>query len=234
MPRSSPSDPRPTIYRWDNANIRFASAAKASRVCARWKKSSRYRVVARSCRNCSARSRPRSVCTASTPTSSPFRCARPRRSQRPARTASARRIRSTFASPGSAGGRHSGSCTSSGICSTTRATTTARRARGHPKSTIGLRVVARSDDAARRCARFPAARRANATSRSIHEIWARCYAQTVLLRSGDQVLERRLHKLQAEDDAHIWPADQFEPVAVEVERVFARLGLTQLSLPLAA
>jgi hypothetical protein len=56
----------------------------------------------------------------------------------------------------------------------------------------------------------------------------------VLLRSGDHVLERRLQKLLTEDDAHVWPAEQFEPVAVEVERVFERLGLTQLSLPLAA
>jgi Fe-S cluster biosynthesis and repair protein YggX len=61
-----------------------------------------------------------------------------------------------------------------------------------------------------------------------HEVWARCYAQTVLL------LERQLTNLQAEDDPHVWPAVQFEPVAVEVERVFARLGLTQLTLPLAA
>ena len=67
-----------------------------------------------------------------------------------------------------------------------------------------------------------------------HEVWARCYAQTVLLRSGDPLLERQLMKLQAEDDPHVWSAVQFEPVAVEVERVFARLGLTQLTLPLAA
>jgi hypothetical protein len=69
---------------------------------------------------------------------------------------------------------------------------------------------------------------------SVHEVWARCYAQTVLLRSGDPALERRLEKLQTEDDAHIWPAEQFAGVAVEVERVFEQLGLTQLSLPLAA
>jgi hypothetical protein len=69
---------------------------------------------------------------------------------------------------------------------------------------------------------------------SVHEVWARCYAQTVLLRSGDRTLERRLEKLQAEDDAHVWPAEQFAPVASEVERVFEQLGLTQLSLPLAA
>jgi hypothetical protein len=69
---------------------------------------------------------------------------------------------------------------------------------------------------------------------STHEVWARSYAQTVLLRSGDAVLERHLLKLQAEDDAHVWSAEQFEPVAAEVELVFERLGLTQLTLPLAA
>jgi hypothetical protein len=69
---------------------------------------------------------------------------------------------------------------------------------------------------------------------SVHELWARSYAQTVLLRSEDSALLRRLEKLQAEDDAHIWSADQFAPVAIEVELVFERLGLRQLSLPLAA
>ncbi len=69
---------------------------------------------------------------------------------------------------------------------------------------------------------------------SPHEVWARCYAQTVLLRSGDQGLEGQLAQLQADDDAHVWPAEQFEPIATEVERVFERLGLTQLTLPLAA
>jgi hypothetical protein len=67
-----------------------------------------------------------------------------------------------------------------------------------------------------------------------HEVWARSYAQTVLLRSGDAVLAGQLTKLQADDDPHVWPAEQFDAVAVEVERVFARLGLTQLTLPLAA
>jgi hypothetical protein len=69
---------------------------------------------------------------------------------------------------------------------------------------------------------------------SVHEVWARCYAQTVLLRSGDPVLQRELEKLQSDDDVHVWSAEQFEPVATEVERVFGRLGLTQLTLPLAA
>ena len=65
-------------------------------------------------------------------------------------------------------------------------------------------------------------------------MWARSYAQTVLLRSDDALLQAQLLKLQADDDVHVWSAEQFEPVAVEVERVFARLGLTQLTLPLAA
>jgi hypothetical protein len=69
---------------------------------------------------------------------------------------------------------------------------------------------------------------------STHEVWARCYAQTVLARSNDPSLEQQLTKLQADDDPHVWPAEQFEPVAAEVELVFARLGLTQLTLPLAA
>jgi hypothetical protein len=67
-----------------------------------------------------------------------------------------------------------------------------------------------------------------------HEVWARCYAQTVLLRSEDPVLHEQLQKLQADDDVHVWSAEQFEPVAAEVECVFTRLGLTQLTLPLAA
>ena len=67
-----------------------------------------------------------------------------------------------------------------------------------------------------------------------HEVWARSYAQTVLLRSGDPVLQSQLEQLQAQDDVHVWAAEQFAPVALEVERVFERLGLTQLALPLAA
>ena len=69
---------------------------------------------------------------------------------------------------------------------------------------------------------------------SVHEVWARSYAQTVLLRSEDRMLNRRLEKLQAEEDAHVWPVEQFAAVAFEVELVFERLGLRQLSLPLAA
>jgi hypothetical protein len=66
------------------------------------------------------------------------------------------------------------------------------------------------------------------------ELWARCYAQTVLGRSGDRYLERVLVELQLRRDMHVWPAEVFAPVALEVERTLERLGLTQLSLPLAA
>jgi hypothetical protein len=69
---------------------------------------------------------------------------------------------------------------------------------------------------------------------SAHEVWARCYAQTVLLRSRDDALYEQLETLQRADDPFIWPSAVFEPVAVEVERVFERLGLTQLALPIAA
>ena len=54
------------------------------------------------------------------------------------------------------------------------------------------------------------------------------------MRSDDPTLQAQLLKLQADDDVHVWAAEQFEPVAREVERVFERLGLTQLALPLAA
>src|SRR5262249_54957064 len=67
-----------------------------------------------------------------------------------------------------------------------------------------------------------------------HEVWARCYAQTVLLRSGDPLLESQLVKLQVDDDPHVWPPGQFEAVVVEGERVFERLRVAQVALALAA
>ena len=57
------------------------------------------------------------------------------------------------------------------------------------------------------------------------ELWARSYAQTVLLRSGDAVLRAHLVALQRADDPFIWPEREFEPLALEVEAVFERLGL---------
>jgi hypothetical protein len=69
---------------------------------------------------------------------------------------------------------------------------------------------------------------------SAQEVWARCYAQTVLLRSDDPFLHNELANLQAKNEPQVWPADAFEPVALHVELVFQRLGLTQLELPIAA
>jgi hypothetical protein len=69
---------------------------------------------------------------------------------------------------------------------------------------------------------------------SAQEVWARCYAQTVLVRSADELLLEQLHRMQEQNDPQTWPADVFEPVALQVELVFERLGLTQLELPLAA
>jgi hypothetical protein len=81
---------------------------------------------------------------------------------------------------------------------------------------------------------LPGSRTRQRYFQSAHEVWARCYAQTVLLQSDDLELNRQLAKLQADNDPHIWLEQEFAPVALEVERVFERLGLTQLALPLAA
>jgi hypothetical protein len=69
---------------------------------------------------------------------------------------------------------------------------------------------------------------------SAQEVWARCYAQTVLLRSGDPLLLAQLGELQRRDEPHVWPSHAFDAVALQVELVFERLALTQLELPLAA
>ena len=61
--------------------------------------------------------------------------------------------------------------------------------------------------------------------RSAKEVWARSYAQATLTTSGDPWLERHLDELLAQDDVFVWPAAEFAPVAVEVERVLERLGL---------
>jgi hypothetical protein len=69
---------------------------------------------------------------------------------------------------------------------------------------------------------------------SAQEVWARSYAQTVLVRSNDRFLQEELARLQRANEPQVWPADVFEPVALQVELVFQRLGLTQLELPIAA
>jgi hypothetical protein len=81
---------------------------------------------------------------------------------------------------------------------------------------------------------FPGGSHRRRYFQSAQEVWARCYAQTVLLRSGDSFLLDQLERLQRIDEPHVWPAKEFEPVAVQVELVFVRLGLTQLELPIAA
>jgi hypothetical protein len=81
---------------------------------------------------------------------------------------------------------------------------------------------------------FPGGRSRRRYFESPHEVWARSYAQTVALRSGDTALVEQLETLQRAGDPFVWPAGRFEPVALEVERVFERLGLTQLALPIAA
>jgi hypothetical protein len=81
---------------------------------------------------------------------------------------------------------------------------------------------------------FPGGRSRRRYFESAHEVWARTYAQTVLVRSGDEGLLGRLDALQQADDPFVWASAEFEPVALEVERVFERLGLTQLALPIAA
>ena len=81
---------------------------------------------------------------------------------------------------------------------------------------------------------FPGGNHRRRYFESAHEVWARCYTQTVLMRSGDPFLEQQLERLQHADEPHVWTTEQFAPVAFQVEVVFERLGLTQLELPLAA
>jgi hypothetical protein len=81
---------------------------------------------------------------------------------------------------------------------------------------------------------FPGGSHRQRYFQSAQEVWARSYAQTVMLRSGDPLLLGQLAHLQEVDEPHVWPTDVFEPVALQVELVFERLGLTQLELPIAA
>ena len=81
---------------------------------------------------------------------------------------------------------------------------------------------------------FPGGSHRTGYFESAQEVWARSYAQTVLVRSNDRFLREELARLQRENEPQVWPADVFEPVALQVELVFQRLGLTQLELPIAA
>lgn len=81
---------------------------------------------------------------------------------------------------------------------------------------------------------FPGGSHRQRYFQSAQEVWARSYAQTVMVRSGDPLLLAQLAHLQEIDEPQVWPDDVFEPVALQVELVFERLGLTQLELPIAA
>jgi hypothetical protein len=69
---------------------------------------------------------------------------------------------------------------------------------------------------------------------SAKELWARTYAQTVLARSNDEILEGKLAGLVELDDVFVWPADDFVPVADEVELALERLGLLRRRAAVAA
>lgn len=69
---------------------------------------------------------------------------------------------------------------------------------------------------------------------SAKELWARSYAQTVLMRSGNVQLERHLASLLEAADIFVWPAGEFGAVADEVELVFERLGLLRRIAPAVA
>jgi hypothetical protein len=69
---------------------------------------------------------------------------------------------------------------------------------------------------------------------SAKEVWARSYAQTAIVRSGHQRLVEHVATLQEAGDIFVWPAAEFEPVAVEVERVLGRLGLLRSRVAVAA
>ena len=60
---------------------------------------------------------------------------------------------------------------------------------------------------------------------SSKELWARSYAQAVLMRAENPTLQRALADLIERDDIFVWPAAEFEPVANAIARTFERLGL---------
>ena len=67
---------------------------------------------------------------------------------------------------------------------------------------------------------------------SYRELWARSYAQTVLVTAADEALREHLRSVQRTGDVFVWPEREFGPVAVEVLGVLERLGL--LHVPAAA
>jgi hypothetical protein len=60
---------------------------------------------------------------------------------------------------------------------------------------------------------------------SSKEVWARSYAQAVIALGEDPWLHGHLGALIDADDAFVWPAVEFAPVAEQVAQTFERLGL---------
>ena len=60
---------------------------------------------------------------------------------------------------------------------------------------------------------------------SSKELWARSYAQVVLMRAEDPRLQRALADLIERDDVFVWPPAEFAPVADAIGVTFERLGL---------
>jgi hypothetical protein len=69
---------------------------------------------------------------------------------------------------------------------------------------------------------------------SAKELWARSYAQTVLLRSSDPWLLGHLAHLLDADDVFVWPGPEFAPLAEAVESTLERLGLLRVGAAIAA
>ncbi|HWN23362.1 MAG TPA: hypothetical protein VNP93_15395, partial [Gaiellaceae bacterium] len=66
------------------------------------------------------------------------------------------------------------------------------------------------------------------------ELWARSYAQTVLVTAADEALREHLRSVQRTGDVFVWPEREFDAVAVEVLGVLERLGLLRVSAAAAA
>ena len=69
---------------------------------------------------------------------------------------------------------------------------------------------------------------------SYRELWARSYAQTVLVTAADEALREHLRSVQRTGDVFVWPEREFDAVAVEVLGVLERLGLLRVSAAAAA
>ena len=95
-------------------------------------------------------------------------------------------------------------------------------ASGHHEAFVGWRGAA-----AQLPSRLPAgvARSRRRYFNSSKEVWARSYAQAVIVLGDDPWLRRDLARLIDVDDAFVWPAAEFAPVADEVALTFERLGL---------